>query len=124
MLRIIFGLRKHQSTSDIRNKFKNPLVRELRLYEFLKLLSKILRREHVDSNVNNYITEDEIASFLDPSIRTKLLKTRCVINNKTHKQINVRIRQLFNIFEKFDPNVITKIIHANNDNNSTTFFII
>ena len=107
LLRIIFGLRKHQSTSDIRNKFKIPLVRELHLYELLILLSKILRREHVDSNVNNYITEDEIASFFDPSIRTKLLKTRCVINNKTHKQINVRIRQLFNIFVKFDPNVIT-----------------
>ena len=113
LLRIIFGLRKHQSTSDIRNKFKIPLVRELHLYELLKLLSKILRREHVDSNVNNYITEDEIASFFDPSIRTKLLKTKCLINNKTHKQINVRIRQLFNIFVKFDPNVITKMVNAN-----------
>ena len=59
------------------------------------------------------LTEDEIASFFDSSIRTKLLKTRCVISNKTHKQINIRIRQLFNIFVKFDPNVITKIIHAN-----------
>ena len=82
------------------------------LYE---LLSKILRREHVDSNVNNYITEyeDEVASFFNPSIRTKILKIRCLINNKTYKQINVRVHTLFNIFVKFDANVITKIIFAN-----------
>ena len=36
-----------------------------------------------------------------------------MINDKTHQQINVRIRQIFNIFVKFDPNVITKIIYAN-----------
>ena len=53
LIRIIFGLRKHQSTAELRYKFKIPLVRELHLYELLKLFAKILMNKHSSKSVND-----------------------------------------------------------------------
>ena len=45
LLRIVFGLKRYDSVSSLREKFHILTVKELHLKELLKLLVKTLRRE-------------------------------------------------------------------------------
>ena len=75
LIRIIFRKRKFESTLKLRSKYKIPLVRELHVYEFLKLLAAVLRKAHAHPEINSYISPKEIHTLFDPEKRNKLLKT-------------------------------------------------
>ena len=60
MLRIVFGLKKHNSVSSLREKFHNLTVNKLHLKYLLKLLLKTLRRESHLEEINLIITPAEV----------------------------------------------------------------
>ena len=99
---MIFGLKKYESGREVKDRFKLLTVTELHTYELLKILVKILRNEVECECFNNFLSKDEIKSFLNGEKRIKELKTLNSQNKHKKKKIKTRIRSLFNFFCKMD----------------------
>ena len=96
------GSQKHKEVRSCRSKNKIPSIFELHLYELLKLLSKVIRREHPCESINSFITYKEIDKSFDTEwrIKTKLLIEK--LTRKKRKLILVRLRILYNSLSTLD----------------------
>ena len=110
LLRIIFRLKRFQEVRTIRQRNKIASIFELHVYELLKLMANIIRNEHPCSFVNNFISPKELNKALFSNNRIKCLPSivKATANNK--KRLALRVRNIFNIFVKFDPNIIHEIL--------------
>ena len=110
LFRIIFRLKSFQEVRSIRQRHKIASIFELHVYELLKLMAKIIRNEHPCSFVNNFISPEELNKALFSNNRIKCLPSivKATANNK--KRLALRVRNIFNIFVKFDPNIIHEIL--------------
>ena len=110
LLRIIFRLKIFQEVRSIRQKHKIASIFELHVYELLKLMAKIIRNEHPCNFVNNFISQEEVNKALFSNNRIKCLPSimKATANNK--KRLALRVRNIFNIFVKLDPNIIHEIL--------------
>ena len=59
LIRIVFGFSKHKEVRNCRS-MKISSVFELHVYDLLKLLSEVIRREHPSEPIKLYITDKEI----------------------------------------------------------------
>ena len=109
LLRIAFGLRSCDCTKNLRTSLKIPLVRELHIYEPMKLLSQVVRKSHISIEVNNYICDVEFANISNPERRIKTLKSEKEMSTSRTKTIKVRIRKLFNVLVKFDISILERL---------------
>ena len=66
------------------------------MYELLKLLSKVIRREHPSESINSFITDKEIDKSFDTERRIKTKPLIEKLTRKKRKLISVRLRILCN----------------------------
>ena len=73
LIRKVFGFPKHKEVRSCRSKNKTPSIFELRVYELLKLISKVFRRKHPSESINSFITDKEIDTSFDTEPRIKTI---------------------------------------------------
>ena len=109
--RIIFGIRKYDSINAIRQKHKLLNVRELHVYELLKILSKNLRNNDGTNLLCNIIKPKEI-NF--EGKRKKMLKNSKLRTSESQKLIYTRVRKLHNILNRWDENITNSLRMVSN----------
>ena len=72
--RILYGVKKFNSINNIRQKHRLVSIRELHFYELMKCLSKTIRNEHHNTELNDVISNDEIEVITTDSKRIKKTK--------------------------------------------------
>ena len=60
LLKIICFKRRNESIEELRQKRKIYFVKELQIYELLKLLCKILRKDFISAIVQEAVTEKNL----------------------------------------------------------------
>ena len=73
------------------------------MYELLKLLSKVIRREHPSESINSFITDKEIDKSFDTERRIKKIPLIEKLTRRKRKLISVRLRILYNSLSTFFP---------------------
>ena len=68
LIRIVFWFPKRKEVLNCRSKKKIPSTLELHVYELLKLISKVIRREHLSESTNTFINDKEIDKSLDTEL--------------------------------------------------------
>ncbi len=58
--RIIFGIKKYESNRQTRQKYRLLNIRELHLYELIKVLSKILHKNEETNTLSTIIQPEEL----------------------------------------------------------------
>ena len=107
LLKIIFFKRRNESIEELRQKRKIYFVKELHIYELLKLLCKVLRKECISTIVQEAVTEKNLNTILNKRVLARQIPVQSKGNQKT--SVNVRIRKLFNFVLKYYPDFVTKI---------------
>ena len=110
IIRNCFCLRKFNSLQEIKEKYKICYIRELHIYELLKLLTQIIRRTHSSQVINDIITEEELREVLDDNHTRKKLRSLEKLTKNNKKKIKNRVRILFNSIIKFDSNIIRNLL--------------
>ena len=101
LLRIIFFQKKFESTTKIREENNIYSTQELHIYELLKLLIKMIRKECNVKQLKKAIAEKELIE-IDGMRKTK--KQLKVSNPKlSNCSITVRLRKLCNCLLVLDP---------------------
>ena len=103
----IFFKRRNESIEELRQKRKIYFVKELDIYELLKLLCKVLRKECISTIVQEAVTEKNLNTILNKRVLARQIPVQSKGNQKT--SVNVRIRKLFNFVLKYYPDFVTKI---------------
>ena len=102
LIRIIFGSPKHKEVRSCRSKDKIPSIFELHVCELLKLLSKVIRREHPCESINSFLIDKDIDRSFDNEQRIKTIPLIEKLTRKTRKPISVRLRILYNSLSTLD----------------------
>ena len=71
--RMFFGVKKFNSITSIRQKHRLLSIRELHVYELMKSLSKTIRNERHNTELNDVISNDEIEVVTNDSKRSKTI---------------------------------------------------
>ena len=79
------------------------------MYELLKILSKVIRREHPSESINLFITDKEIDRLFDTEGRIKTIPLKEKLTRKKRKQISVRLRILYNSLSTLDFGIIKSL---------------
>ena len=116
IIRNCFCLRKFNSLQEIKEKYKICYIRELHIYELLKLLTQIIRRTHSSQVINDIITEEELREVLDDNHTRKKLRSLEKLTKNNKKKIKNRVRILFNSIIKFDSNIIRNLLTCETKN--------
>ena len=108
LLRIAFGLKKHDSVSSLRENFHILTGKELHLKELLKLLVETLRSESPLEDINLLITPAEVQLLSKMRNKAKSIKP----NKKLEITVNqcVRVRKFLNAMLKLEPYYAQQII--------------
>ena len=109
LIRKVFGFPKHKEVRSCRSKNKIPSIFELHVYELLKLLSKVIRREHPSESINSIITDKEINISFDNERRIKTIPIKEKLTRKKRKLISVRLRILYNSLSTLDFDIIKSL---------------
>ena len=72
------------------------------MYELLKLLSKVIRREHPSDSINSFLTDKEIDRSFHNERRIKTIPLIEKLTRKKRKLISVRLRILYNSLSTLD----------------------
>ena len=122
LIRIVFGFPKHKESRSCRSKSKIPSIFELHVYELLKLLSKVIRREHRSESINPFITNKEIDRSFDNERRIRTIPLIEKLTRKKRKLISVQLRILYNSLSTLDfdikslrickENSLKKLLHS------------
>ena len=110
--RILFGIKKFNSINNIRQKHRLLSIRELHVYELMKCLSKIIRNEQHNTELNDVISKDEIEVITNDSKRIKTIKSRSKGTKQESKILKWRLRKLFNVLVKWDVSIVLKIVQC------------
>ena len=81
LLKVIFLKRRNESIEELRHKRKIYFVKELHIYELLKLLCKVLRKECISAIVQEAVTEKNLDTILNKRV------SRCLCNQKVIKKL-------------------------------------
>ena len=81
----------------------------LHVYELLKLLSKVIRREHPSEPINSFITEKEIDKSFNTERRIKTIPLIEKLTRKERKLISGRLRILYNSLATLDFDIIKSL---------------
>ena len=82
----------------------------MNIYELFKLLMKILRRDSEYSDVNNYITEEEVSMLQNSTIKLKILRNREKLTSNNKRKIENRVQLLFNECVQLDKNILISLM--------------
>ena len=83
-------------------------VKELHIYELIKLLSRVLRPEHPSKLLNNSFPEI-IEDNIQINERTHLVKTKFLQTKQRNKSLINRLRRLYNVLTKMDASIVQKL---------------
>ena len=108
-IRIVFGFTKQKLVRSCRSKIKIPSIFELHVYNLLKLLSKVIRREHPTESINSFITDKEIHRLCDNERRIKTKPLIEKLTRKKQKPISVRLRILYKSLSTLDFDIIKSL---------------
>ena len=108
IFRLLFSAKRFQSIDELRCKHKLFSVKELHIYELIKLLSRILRHEHPSKLLNNSFPE-LIEENIQINERTHLVKTKYLQTKQRNKSLINRLRRLYNVLTKMDESIIQKL---------------
>ena len=72
-------------------------------------MAKIIH-EHPCSFVNNFISQEEVNKAFFSNKRIKCLPSNMKAKANNKKRLALRVRNIFNIFVKLDPNIIHEIL--------------
>ena len=108
IFRLLFSAKRFQSIDELRCKHKLFSVKELHIYELIKLLSRILRHEHPSKFLNNSFPE-LIEENIQINERTHLVKTKYLQTKQRNKSLINRLRRLYNVLTKMDESIIQKL---------------
>ena len=128
LIRIVFGFPKHKEVRSCRSNDKIPSIFELNVYKLLKLLSKVIRREHPSESTNSFIIDKESNRSFDKEQRMKTIPLIEKLTRNKRNLISVRLRILYNSLSTLDFDIIKslrlckemnlkKLLHAFLDNN-------
>ena len=106
-IKIICFKRRNESIKELRQKWKIYFVKELHIYELLKLLCKVLRKECISAIVQEAKTEKNFNKILNKRVSAKQIPVQSKGNQKA--SVKVRVRKLFNFVLKYYPDFVTKI---------------
>ena len=101
IFRLLFSAKRFQSIDELRWKHKLFSVKELHIYELIKLLSRILCHEHPSKLLNNSFPE-LIEENIQINERTHLVKTK-------YLQTKQRNKSLIYSLTKMDESIIQKL---------------
>ena len=77
--------------------------------EFLKLLSKVIRRDYPSESINSFITDKEIDRSFDNERRIKTIPLIEKLTSKKRKLISVRLKILYNSLSTLDFDIIKSL---------------
>ena len=106
LIKTICFKRTNESIKELRQKRKIYFVRELLIYELLKLLCKVLRKECISAIVLEAKTEKNLHTILNKRVLARQIPVQPKGNQKTF--VKVRIIKLFNFVLRYYPNFVTK----------------
>ena len=106
------GVKKFNSINNIRQKHRLLSIRELHVYELMKCLSKTIRNEQHNTELNDVISKDEIGVITNHSKRIKTIKNTSKGTTQECKILKWRLRQLFNVLVKWDVSLVLNIVHC------------
>ena len=78
----------------------------------MKCLSKIIRNEQHNTELNDGISKDEIEVITNDSKRIKTIKIRSKGTKQESKILKWRLRKLFNVLVKWDVSIVLKIVQC------------
>ena len=108
IFRLLFSAKRFQSIDELRWKHKLFSVKELHIYELIKLLSRVLRHEHPSKLLNNSFHE-LIEENIQINERTHPLKTKFFQTKRRIKSLIKRLRHLYNVLTKMDESMVQKL---------------
>ena len=108
IFRLLFSAKRFQIIGELQCKHKLFSVKELHIYELIKLLSRILRYEHPSKFLNNSFPE-LIEENIQISERTHLVKTKYLQTKQRNKSLINRLRRLYNVLTKMAESIIQKL---------------
>ena len=108
-MRIVFVFPKHKEVRSCRSKNKIPSIFELHMQELLKLLSKVIKREHPSESNNSFITDKETDRSFDNERRIKTKPLNEKLTRRKRKKISVRLRILYNSLSILDFDIIKSL---------------
>ena len=82
LLKIIFFKRRNESIEELRQKRKIYFVKELHIYELLKLLCKVLRKECISTIVQKAVTEKNLNTILNKRVLARQIPVQSKGNQK------------------------------------------
>ena len=85
------------------------------MYALLKLLSKVIGKEHPSESISSFITDKEIDRSLDTERRIKTIPHR-KLTRKKRKIISVRLRILYNSLSTLDFDIIKSLRNCKEKN--------
>ena len=91
----------------MRQKRQTYFVKELHIYELIKLLCKFLIKECLSTIVQEAVIEKKLNTILNKRVLARQIPVHSKGNKKTW--INVRDRKLFNFILKYYPDVFIRI---------------
>ena len=103
---LLFSAKRFQSIDELRCKHKLFSVKELHIYELIKLLSIVVRHEHPSKLLNNSFPE-LFEENIQINERTHLVKTKFLQPKQRNKSlINGR---LYKVLTKMDESIVQKL---------------
>ena len=87
-------------------------VKELRIFELIKLLSRVLRHEHPSILLNNSFPEG-VEKNIQIYERTQLVTTKFMQTKRKNKSLINRLRCLYNVLTKMDESIVQKLCSFN-----------